>query len=154
MSKKPLVLFLGNPLFSDDRIGLELGTRLKNRLTQNGYSVELSEKSGFALLDYLEKYDNVIIVDSIYTRHNPVGKVLTPSIEEFKTFSVFSPHYAGITETLQILKALDMNPNCSINIIAIEIEDPYKISTQLSQKILNKIEDLEEEVYGKIRSIY
>lgn len=153
MKKKTLVLFLGNSLFSDDRIGLELGDRLKERLQKKGYEVEVTEKSGLTLLDHMEKSNEVIIVDSIRTMKHPVGMVLTPSIEEFDTLSVFSPHYAGIPETLKILKALDLNPNCSIQIVAIEVEDPYTVSAELGEKLKGKVDELEQEVYKKITQL-
>jgi hydrogenase maturation protease len=150
MRRKPLVLFLGNPLLSDDRIGLELGMRLKERLEQKGYEVKLEEKAGLALLDYLWDRDEVIIVDSIKTGSHQVGEVFTPSVKELSTTTVVSSHYVGIPETLHLLKALDLNPRCRVHIITIEVDDPYTISERLSTKLKESLAKVEEEVYHKI----
>jgi hydrogenase maturation protease len=150
MRRKPLVLFLGNSLLSDDRIGLELGMRLKERLEQRGYEVKLEEKAGLALLDYLWDRDEVIIVDNIKTGSHQVGEVFTPSVKELGTTTVVSSHYVGIPETLYLLKALDLNLQCRVHIIAIEVDDPYTISEKLSTKLKESLAKITEEVYHKI----
>lgn len=147
---KPLVLFLGNYLLSDDRVGLEVGERLKERLIQEGYDVELVEKSGLALLDHLEGRSEVIIVDSIKSGQHSVGTVVTPSIEEFERLSVFSPHYAGVPEALQILKALGMDQGCKVHIIAVEVEDPYSVGDQLSKRLRDRLDQIVKNVHRLI----
>jgi hydrogenase maturation protease len=153
MKGKTLVLFLGNPLLSDDRIGLELGMRLKERLEQRGYEVKLEEKAGLALLDYLWDRDEAIIVDSIKTGSHQVGEVFTPSVEELGTTTVVSSHYVGIPETLHLLKALDLNLQCHVHIIAVEVDEPYTISEELSKDLRENLEEITEEVYYEITQL-
>jgi Ni,Fe-hydrogenase maturation factor len=71
MTKKKLVLFLGSSILGDDRVGLVVGEMLKKRLESAGYEVEILEKSGFSLIDYLENREEVVIVGSVKTgKHN------------------------------------------------------------------------------------
>lgn len=140
------MLFLGNPLLSDDRIGLELGTLLKDMLEERGFDVVIVEKMGLTLLDYIQERDLVFLVDSVKTGKHPVGTVFMCTIDQFPAPSTFSPHYAGLPEVLSLLKIL--NTVCEVQVIAIEVKDPYTIGEQLSLEVKEKLRELAERVYN------
>jgi len=83
MIKKLLVLFLGNPILADDKIGLVLGEMLKPMLESEGHEVEILEKTGFSLIDYLENRRAAVIVDSVKTGKHEVGEIVTIRPEDF-----------------------------------------------------------------------
>jgi len=147
-----IVLFLGNSILTDDRIGLVLGNKLKNRLESLGYKVEILEKSGLALIDYLEGYDIAIIVDSIKTGKYPVGSLILLKESELKRVIV-SPHYSGIFEAIELMNFLNVNAPREIHVLAIEVEDPYTVSESLSPKLKSKVTTLAENVFEKIMEI-
>jgi Ni,Fe-hydrogenase maturation factor len=49
---------------------------LKEKLESEGHEVEILEKTGFSLIDYLENRDEAVIVDSIRTGRHQVQKQL------------------------------------------------------------------------------
>ncbi|MDW8014264.1 MAG: hydrogenase maturation protease [Archaeoglobaceae archaeon] len=151
--KKPLILFLGNQIFRDDRIGLVVGEKLKDILLKEGYEVEIVDKTGLNLIDLLEGRDEVIVVDSIKTSKHSIGEVIDVDVENFDRCSVWSPHYIGIPETLKIMRILDLNPPKKFHIIGIEVSDIYTISEELSNEIREKVNEIVEKVYRKLEEI-
>ena len=147
-----LILFLGNAILSDDRIGLIVGEMLKEKLESEGYEVRILEKTGFSLLDYLENRDEVVLVDSVRTGEHRVGEIVSVNLDEFKQYAPFTSHYAGIPETLGLMKQLDLNPPKHFRILGIEVEDPYTISEKISDKLTMRLNELAQEIHKMISS--
>ena len=153
MIKKLLVLFLGNPILGDDKIGLVLGEMLKPLLESEGHEIEILEKAGFSLIDYLENRRDAVIVDSIKTGKHEVGEIVTVKPEDFQQYAPFTSHYVGIPEAVKMMRQLDLNPPEHIHILGIEVEDPYTISEEMSQKLTERLDELSEGIHKNISSI-
>jgi hydrogenase maturation protease len=142
-----LVLFLGNTLLSDDRIGLIVGEMLKEKLESEGYEVEVLEKTGFSLVDYLENRDEAVIVDSVMTGRHQVGQVVSLNLDDLQQYAPFTSHYVGIPEALRLMRQLDLNPPTRLRILGIEVEDPYTISEKISDKLASRLNQLAQEIH-------
>jgi hydrogenase maturation protease len=153
MIKKLLVLFLGNPILADDKIGLVLGETLKPMLESEGHDVEILEKTGFSLIDYLENRRAAVIVDSVRTGKHEVGEIVNVRPEDFQRCAPFTSHYVGIPEALKMMKQLDLNPPEHIHILGIEVEDPYTVSEEMSQKLTKRLNELSEGIHKNVSSI-
>jgi hydrogenase maturation protease len=153
MIKKLLVLFLGNPILGDDKIGLVLGEMLKPLLESEGHEIEILEKAGFSLIDYLENRRDAVIVDSVKTGKHEVGEIVTVKPEDFQQYAPFTSHYVGIPEAVKMMRQLDLNPPEHIHILGIEVEDPYTISEEMSQKLTERLNELSEGIHRNISSI-
>jgi len=150
---KIAVLFLGNPIFRDDAIGIEVGKRLVEKLEKIGVDVFILERTGLSLLDYILEYERVIIVDSFKSNQHPIGDVYELSEDLLKPQDVFSPHYAGLPEALMAIHALKLAQPTLIHIVAIETYDPYTISEKMSMEISNKLETITKNVFDMIMKI-
>ena len=144
---KPLILFLGNSILADDRIGLIIGEMLKERLQSEGKDVEVIEKVGYSLLDYIEGRESVIIVDSVITGRHRIGEIVTLTPDDLHHFSPSSSHYAGIPELLNLMKQLELVPPRDFRVIGIEVEDPYAVSTRISRKLETEVNRIAEAVH-------
>jgi hydrogenase maturation protease len=153
MTKKLLVLFLGNSIFADDKIGLVLGEMLKPMLESEGHEVEILEKTGFSLIDHLENRRDAVIVDSVKTGKHKVGEIVTVKPEDFQQYAPLTSHYVGIPEALKMMMQLDLNPPEQVHIFGIEVEDPYTISEEMSQKLTVRLDELSEEIHKNVLSI-
>ena len=60
---KTLILGIGNPILTDDRVGIKIARKLKEEKPELEV-VETSE-SGISLLDFIVGYNKLIIIDSI-----------------------------------------------------------------------------------------
>jgi hydrogenase maturation protease len=147
---KPLILFLGNSILADDRIGLIIGEMLKERLESEGKDVEVIEKIGYSLLDYVEGRESVIIVDSVITERHRIGEIVSLTPADLQRFSPSSAHYAGLPELLSLMKELDLAPPLDFRVIGIEVEDPYAVSTKISRKLETEVNRIAEAVHRLI----
>jgi len=152
-NSKPLILFIGNSLLKDDRIGLIVGEKLKPTLESEGFQVEVVDKSGLSLIDYIEGRELVILVDSIMTSKHPVGEVVEVDLNKLESYSIWSPHYMGVPETLKIMELLSIPKPEKLFVIGIEVADVYTISEELSKELDQRIEEISSKVYGMIKSI-
>ncbi|MCS7130060.1 MAG: hydrogenase maturation protease [Archaeoglobaceae archaeon] len=147
----PLILFLGNPIYSDDRIGLIVGEKLKNRFEEEGFEVEILEKSGYNLVDYIAGQEIVFVVDSIV---GEVGEVvLIENLEDLKILFPRSPHYSGLPESLELMKALNLAPK-NFFVIGICVKDPFTISDKMSPELEEIVDFVAERVYNCIKLLH
>jgi hydrogenase maturation protease len=147
---RPLILFLGNSILADDRIGLIIGEMLKERLESEGKDVEIIEKIGYSLLDYIEGRESVIIVDSVITGRHRIGEIVSLTPDDLQRFSPSSSHYAGIPELLNLMRQLELVPPLDFRVIGIEVEDPYAVSTKISKRLETEVNQIAEAILKMI----
>ncbi|MCS7144658.1 MAG: hydrogenase maturation protease [Archaeoglobaceae archaeon] len=141
----PLILFLGNPIYSDDRIGLILGERLKDRLEADGFEVKILERSGYTLIDHIAGHEFVFIVDSIL---GEVGElILIENLENLKTLFPRSPHYSGIAEAIELMKTLNLSPPEKLVVIGVGVKDPFTVSDKMSPELEEEVDSITEKLY-------
>jgi hydrogenase maturation protease len=147
---KPLILFLGNSLLADDTIGLVIGNMLKEQLETEGNDVEVLEKTGFSLLDYLEGRQRVLIVDSVKTSNHEIGDVVTLRPSDYRSHAPFTSHYVGIPESIELMKLMGLEPPKDFRVLGIEVEDPYTVSPSMSEKLERELSTIVKRVHDSI----
>ncbi len=143
----PLILFLGNSLYAEDSIALLVGEILKERLEAEGFEVEILERIGYSLIDYIAGRDSVIIVDSMIGEYGEV--IVLEDLNAFAIRSPKSPHYAGLPEAIELMRALNLSPPQRILIVGIGIRDPYTIG-EIPPELNARVGDIAERVYSEI----
>jgi hydrogenase maturation protease len=130
---KTLLLGLGNDLLTDDSIGLRLAAVARERLAHNpNITVAQTCEMGLSLLDFVVGFDHLLLVDAIQTGRGPPGFV--HQIEGFDghLLPTLSPHFLGVGEALALGRKLGLPvPQC-VRILAIEVEDLFTVSQELS----------------------
>jgi hydrogenase maturation protease len=128
-----LVLALGNDIMGDDGAALEAAGILEKKFADEIDIFKVSS-AGFMLLDILEGYDKVIILDTILATSEP-GNFRELSLDELTGRLSSSPHYAGLPEVIELADMLRIKFPEEIKIFVIEIEDPFIIKQGLSFNI-------------------
>jgi len=136
-----LVLGLGNEIIADDGAGIFAARALTERLAGKADVVE-SALCGMALLDLFLGYRHAIIIDAVQTLRCPPGTIhaLTPG--DLDAVQAPSPHYAGLPEMLALAKQLNLDFPQEINILALEVVDPYTIGGALSEPVKEALPEL------------
>ncbi|MEM3139806.1 MAG: hydrogenase maturation protease [Archaeoglobaceae archaeon] len=147
----PLILFLGNPIYSDDRIGLIVGEKLKEKLEAEGFEVKILERMGYTLIDYIAGHETVFVVDSILGKVGEI--VLIDNLEDLKIRFSKSPHYAGLSEAIELMKALNLSVPKKLVVIGIGVKDPYTISEKMSPELELMLDSIVERVYSIINGL-
>jgi hydrogenase maturation protease len=125
-----LVLGIGNDIMGDDAAGLLAARSLRNKVPEG---VEIAETSvgGFALMDLLQGYDKVLLLDVVTGVSTP-GMIHRFSKEDFGTPLADTPHTVGLPEIFQLADRLKIPFPSDIRILALEVEDPYVIREGLT----------------------
>ena len=137
-----LVLGLGNDILGDDGVGLLAARELKKQIENLPIDVLETALASFELLDMLQGYEKVLILDAVVTKKHQPGTVLELSAEQFKHATAVSPHYGGLPEVLKLAEKLQIKFPTDIRILAVEIEPPYQLREGLSSVIQSSISDL------------
>lgn len=97
---RTLVLGLGNPLLSDDGVGLRVAAELRKRLARAA-DVEIDEDyyGGLRLMERMVGFDRAIVVDAIRTGAPP-GTIRRLRADELPTQHSASAHDANLSTAL------------------------------------------------------
>jgi len=81
MNNKTLILGLGNSILSDDRIGLDVAQLVHKGLNSKDYDLIESQLVGTNILDFINGYKSLIVIDSIKTKNGKDGDIYQLSLE-------------------------------------------------------------------------
>ena len=123
---KTLVVGLGNPILTDDGVGIYVVRAAAARCQRKDVAFAEAAVGGLRLLDTLAGYERVILVDAIRTRNGVPGDVYRLNPNDLRT----SLH-SGSTHDLSLPGALALGRGIGLTlpgdeamvIIAIEVED-------------------------------
>ena len=152
-SVRILVLGVGNPILSDDGVGIHVARELL-KLQLPGVEVEELAASGLELLDVVRGYDKVIIVDAIQTTEGEPGQLHVLDEKDFeKSIHGSSPHGINIATALALGRKLvpDEMPK-EVVFFAVEAEDLVNVGERLTAKVANALPGIVERVVKESRS--
>jgi len=131
---------MGNPLLSDDGVGLSVAAELKSRLDQSDVTVMETGMAGLSLLDLLVGYDRAIVIDAIQTVDGKAGQIYRLDPEAFDaTRRTASPHDVNFTTALELGKKLGLALPQQIIIFAIEASDVSTFSEKCTPEVTRAI---------------
>ena len=133
---KTLILGVGNPILTDDGVGIRIAQKLK----EENLKLEVIETSeaGIALLDLVVGYDKLIIIDSIKTEKGKSGDLHKIKLKHLKAFTaVSSSHGVGIATAFKLGQKLGYRMPKHVSIYAVEIKD----NTTFAEKCTEEIEE-------------
>ena len=148
---KTLVLGVGNPIGTDDGVGIHVARELK-KLDLAGIEVEELPASGLELLDMVVGYDKVIIVDAIRTKGGEPGEFYTLSEDDFvRSVHGASPHGINIPTALAMGRKIvpEQMPKDLI-FIAVEVEDIENVSDKMTPKVAAAVPEVVKLVLEKL----
>lgn len=140
---KTLILGLGNPLVTDDTVGLKVVERLKPLLAHRT-DVEVSEDhwGGLRLMERLIGFGQAIVVDAIQTGAPPgTIHLLTP--DGIATQRSASAHDVNLSTALEFGRQAGacLPNNTRIRLIGIEAQDTLTFSEQCTPAVEAAIPD-------------
>lgn len=148
---KVLVLGMGNPILSDDGVGLLIAERLRERLP--GVDVAASAMIGVGLLDQIIGYDQIFVIDAMIAPNGELGslKKIFPAGTD-GTLHLFSSHGVGFFELMELGKLLGYAMPAVGGIYGIGINSPVAFGETLSRELSEKIPKLTDSIFADILS--
>ncbi len=126
MALKALVVGLGNPILTDDGVGIHIVQAVAEQCQRDDVTFAEASVGGLRLLDVIAGYERVIMVDAIQTREGKPGDIhhlhpndLRASLHSSSTHDLSLPGALALGRGLGMVLPDDE----AIVIIAIEVED-------------------------------
>ena len=126
MASKTLILGLGNPILTDDGVGIHVVHAVAAHARQAGLVFAEASVGGLRLLDTLTGYERVILVDAIQTPDGRPGEVyllhpndLRTSLHSGSTHDMSLPGALALGRQLGLVLPTDE----ALAIVAVEVED-------------------------------
>jgi hydrogenase maturation protease len=135
---------LGNPIRSDDAVGLAVARLVYEPLAAGGeaaqWNVDLIEAAvgGFELVEMLVGYDKAVIIDAIQTQGGRIGDCHLVDLDLDRRPSTREPlmrHQIGLIEGLELARRLAMNvPEC-VRVYGVEVSNIDTFGTEMSDEV-------------------
>ena len=135
-----LLLGLGNDILTDDAIGL-LVVRQLHRNFGSHPSIDFHDTTEMGLA----------LLDSIQTGRAEPGFLHEVDPVTLKDLSRRTPHFLGLGETLAPGRQLGLAMPKRVKIFAVEVEDPFTLSTQMTPKLQAALPVIVERIAGEVK---
>jgi hydrogenase maturation protease len=150
---KTLLLGLGNPILTDDGVGVYVVRAVADRWTGDGVDFQEASVGGLRLMEVIAGYNRLILVDAIQTPDGAPGQIHRLSSDDLRT----SLH-AGSTHDLSFQGALAWGRQIgmalprddAITIIAVEAEDVLTFGEALTPAVAAALPDAVEAVLAEL----
>jgi hydrogenase maturation protease len=138
---KILVLGLGNPVLTDDSVGLRVAAELKQVLARRP-EVEVGEDScgGLRLMERMIGYDRAIVIDAIQTGAPP-GTLHRLAVNSIPTQRTASAHDANLPTALALgrLAGAALPRDEDILVVGIEAHDVLSFGEECTSAVRDAI---------------
>jgi hydrogenase maturation protease len=129
-----LVLCLGNPLRRDDAVALRVADALE-REQLPGVEIRRSSRSGLYLLDDMDGFDRVVVVDAIRTAGGKPGELHSLPLEAIHSPGGPSPHAIGLPSAIAAARRAGAPVPSRIHVVAIEVAQLDEIGEGLTPAV-------------------
>jgi hydrogenase maturation protease len=150
---KTLVLGLGNPILTDDAVGILVAEEVSRRLHREDVVVQQASVGGLGLLELILGYDRVILVDAIQTEAGRPGQIHRLSPDQFRgNLRAASPHDVTLATALELGRRLHKDIPREIVVLAVEAADTQTFGEQLTAAVAAAVPEVVELVLGELES--
>ena len=133
---RTLVLGLGNPILTDDGVGIHVVRDLAGRLDRSDVDVAEASLGGLRLLDVTAGYDRLILVDAIQAGGRP-GRVCRLGLDDMPSLHAACSHDLSLPAALALGRRLGMAlpEDQAITIVAVEVEDVLTFGERCTPRV-------------------
>jgi len=150
MATDDILIGLGNPIMSDDGIGLLVSIKVHELIPD--CDLELSPAGGFEVVDLILGYRRAVIIDSMVTGNHPPGSVLRIDTDStLETLRTGHSHGINFLEAIEVARSCDAEMPGEVIIYGIEVEDPFSLGQEVSESLLDAVDGIAREIAGDLR---
>lgn len=157
---KTLVLGLGNPILTDDGVGVRVAEAVQAQLPA-GTPIDVREVSvgGLTLMESMVGYDRVIvidamIVDAMLRRNGSPGKIRRMTLEDLEAISPTqhsaSTHDTSLVTALAMGRRMGLHLPEDVVIFAVDVENVIDFGDEPTPAVAAAIPEVVAAVLGEI----
>lgn len=146
---KALILGMGNPILSDDGVGLFVAGELRGKIP--GVDVMTTAMVGLSLLDEIVGYDTLFLIDAVTTKGRCPGELKKLALGE-ASLHLFSSHGLNFPELVRLGQDLGYQMPTVAAIYGIEIGDELDFGERLSPGLHEKTKSIIQEIVADVRA--
>ncbi|HSB79197.1 MAG TPA: hydrogenase maturation protease [Candidatus Methylomirabilis sp.] len=150
-----VVLGLGNPILSDDGVGLAVAAELKRLLAVapiRGVDVLASTRAGFELIDLLRGYARAVILDCIVLPDPQPGRVCRLTLDDVSGCArLVNAHEVSVGTAFRLAERMGIPMPHEAEIIAVEAADTATLAEGLTPMVQATVAPLAREIYESLK---
>ena len=154
-SGRTVVLGLGNPVLSDDGVGLAVVAAVKQLLEAApipGVDVLASTRAGFELIELLRDYGRAILVDCLTMPDPQPGRVRRLGLDDVAGSSrLVNVHELSVGVAFQLAERMGIRMPTEVEILAVEAADTCTIAESLTPAVHAAVAPLSREIYADLK---
>jgi hydrogenase maturation protease len=151
-----VVLGLGNPVLTDDGVGLAVIRELEHLLYQDpipGVVPLATTRAGFELIDMLAGSSLAIIIDCLVMEHPVPGRVRKLEISDLNGIHrLAGSHEISLTSSFELADMLGISMPSDVIVYGIEAEDTVSFSERLSPPVEAAVTPLAIEIHEYLKT--
>jgi len=135
--KSTVVIGLGNPILSDDSVGVRVSRLLKAELADlPGVEIKELYAGGLRLMDAISGFDKAVIIDAMQTGSHQPGTVrLIDTSELGDVRNLASTHDTSLLTALALGRMLGLSMPHEVKVFGIEADDVENFSEVLTKDV-------------------
>jgi hydrogenase maturation protease len=155
---RTLIIGLGNPILTDDGVGVKVARLLEERIDLNSHpDLDITEASagGLRLMETFLDYDRVILIDAYYLNPETThpGKIHQMTLDDLRSVSPTqhstSAHDTSLVTALDAAEQLGYKIPKEIFIYAVEVENILDFSEQPTPAVAASIPIVASQIIEK-----
>ncbi len=140
-----LIFGLGNPILSDDRVGLWVAEKLSERLPE--IDVIQAAVAGISILDEVQGYKKVVFIDSIITEDGIPGELHKFTLDDLgPAIASISHHGTGLASTFATGREMGYDLPEIVEIYAVEISNNTDFSEEFTPEVAENLPSIIERI--------
>ncbi len=153
-SQRIAVLGLGNPVVSDDRVGLAVAEELRRLLDASpveNVSVLESTRGGFELIDLLAGFDRAVIIDCLSLPDPTPGRIRELTLTNVSgSARLINAHEISISTAFELAAAMGIEMPKTVEIFAIEGLDTSTVSEEMTPAVAAVVAPLARRIHAAL----
>jgi len=159
MTERTLVIGLGNPILTDDGVGVLVGKHVEKALAAmdlGPVSVTEASAGGLRLMELMVGFDRVILIDAIMSYNGAApGTIHTLTLDDLRDISPTQhsscAHDTSLITALELGKYMGMSLPKEITIFAVEVINVRDFSEQPTPAVASAVPEVTRLVLKDLR---
>lgn len=139
----PLIVGLGNPILTDDGVGLRVAQLVRERLSEQPHTSPLAHVQeacvgGLSLAEMLVDYRRAVVIDAIMTQDGIPGTIYHLKLSDLPgTLNTASAHDTNLNTALRAMRRFGATvpPDDAIDVVAVEAQDVLSFGEQCTPAV-------------------